>query len=113
LLTKITANGWLSLWIFLALVVATIVVDAVLISRLPRLPGLSAPPLSAKVGDVAAAWAFRVHKRRLAYAAFRGRLSPQSAHSQVESIVYPLVFWLLERSPWHTASGSPAAASEG
>jgi RsiW-degrading membrane proteinase PrsW (M82 family) len=91
LLTKITANGWLSLWIFLALVVATIVIDSVLLWRFPRLAGLSAPPLSSNARELASAWAFRVHKRALAYTFFRAQHSPPGYREEVTPVVHALV----------------------
>lgn len=90
-LTTITANGWLSLWIFLALVVATIVIDAYIVRRFPRLPELSAPRLSANLRDLASWWAFQIHKRALAYTFFRGKQAAPGSRPEVIGVAHGLV----------------------
>jgi RsiW-degrading membrane proteinase PrsW (M82 family) len=90
-LSTITANGWLSLWIFLALVVATIAIDAYIVRQFPRLPGLSAPPLRTNLGDLASWWAFHVHKRALAYTFFRGKQALPGSRQEVMAVVYGIV----------------------
>ena len=102
-LTTITANGWLSLWIFLALVVAAIAIDLAIGSRtLPRRPEVTMVRPGVQPTDRSSSWAFRVHRRALAYAAFRGRRAVEPARDEVEGVAYRLVTWLLANG------GSPA-----
>lgn len=90
LLTSITANGWLALWIFLALVLATILIDVYVVRRFPRPPWLSAPPLQANVRDLTTWWAFQIHKRALAYTLFRAKQSSPVSKEQAKGVVYGL-----------------------
>lgn len=102
-LTTITANGWLSLWIFLALVVAAIAIDLAIGSRtLPHRPEVTMVRSSVQPADRSSSWAFRLHRRALAYAAFRGRRAVEPARDEVEGVAYRLVTWLV------THAGSPA-----
>jgi RsiW-degrading membrane proteinase PrsW (M82 family) len=109
-LTTITANGWLSLWIFLALVVAAIVIDlAIGVRTLPRRPEVTMARSGVQPADRSADWAFRVHRRALAYASFRGRRATQPARDEVEGVAYRLVTWLVA----HGGSPAPSDAAPG
>ena len=59
--------------------------------------------------DRAASWAFRIHRRALAYTAFRGRRAVEPARDEVESVAYRLVTWLVA----HGGSPAPSDAAPG
>lgn len=76
LLLLLTANGWLSLLFFLAVIAAAIGVDWwVVRTCVPAIPALATPPLGG-AGSLAASWRFRVGRRALAYTIFKGRRAP-------------------------------------
>lgn len=109
-LTAITANGWLSLWIFLALVVAAIAIDLAIGSRtLPRRPEVTMVRSGVQPTDRSSSWAFRIHRRALAYAAFRGRRAIEPARDEAEGVAYRLVTWLVA----HGGSPAPSDAASG
>jgi RsiW-degrading membrane proteinase PrsW (M82 family) len=111
ILTTITADGWLSLWIFVALVVATILVDAAILWRFPRLPGLSLSLPRANVRDLTSWWGFRIRKRALAYTYFRATRSPTSSTDAARRVAYALAGWLLAQSRRSSEPPPPIAVS--
>jgi len=111
LLTTITADGWLTLWIFVALVVATILVDVALLWRLPRLPGLSVPLPRANARGFTSWWAFQLRKRALAYAYFRATQSASTSTEGARQVAYGLAGRLVAQSRRSSEARPPVGAS--
>ena len=78
LLEFLTANGWLALLFFFAVVVAAIGAD-LWIARtcVPAIAELAPPPLGGDRESLAASWRFRLHRRALAYTFLRARRAPE------------------------------------
>ena len=98
LLLLLTANGWGSLVFFVAVVVLAIAMDLRIVrTAVPRIPELAPPPLRGDLDSVAGAWAFRIGRRGLAYAVFRGREIPEAERPERARMIGDLAYRLLSR----------------
>jgi hypothetical protein len=111
----VTSDGYVTIWLFVIVVIAAIVVDAYVLYRsgLPQPAELDPPKANAGIDGLRRAWEYRLDQRGLIYAEHQLRYAPEQKREEAIAAIDACVGSLLDRKSSYGLVLRGTAATEG